>query len=51
VFGACEIIQIIPVICVDRPVPEFDFRLVISRTPDKWRPVERRSCSDMDSNF
>jgi len=35
-----------PVMCVDRTVRKFDFRTVIRKTPDNWRPVERRSCSD-----
>jgi len=27
-------------------VHKFDFRLVMYETPNEWRPVERRSCSD-----
>jgi len=32
-------------------VHKFDFRHLISEKPNKWRPVERMSCSDSDSRF
>ena len=37
--------------CVVRAVHKFDFRLVVNETPNKRRPVEGRSCSDIDSCF
>jgi hypothetical protein len=47
--------QIIPllsvVFCVFRAVHEFDFRLVMNETPNKWRPVDCRSCSDRNARF
>ena len=51
VFCACKIIQLFSVVFgVVRAVHEFDVRLVINGTPNKW-PVEGRSCSDRDSCF
>jgi hypothetical protein len=51
-FCACKVIQLFSVVFyVVRAVHEFDCRLVIKETPNKWRPVERRSCSDRDSCF
>ena len=51
-FFACEITQFFPVvICVVRTVHKFEFRIVINQTPNKWRPVERMSCSNRDSYF
>jgi hypothetical protein len=45
VFCACELIQFYSVMfCVARAVYKFDFRLVINATPNKLRPMERRSC-------
>jgi hypothetical protein len=50
VFCACEAVQLFSVLfCVVRVVHKLDFGLVINETPNKWRPVERRSCSDRDS--
>jgi hypothetical protein len=34
--------------CVVRAVHAVDFGLVMNGIPNKWRPVERRSCSDSD---
>jgi hypothetical protein len=34
-----------------RAVHEFDFRLVVNETPNKWRPVEGRPYSDRDLMF
>ena len=39
------------VLCVTRAVHKSDLRLVTNETPNKWRPVERTSCSDIDSCF
>lgn len=51
-FCACEIIHLFSVVLyLVRAVLEFDFRLVIEDKPNKWRPVESRSCSDRDSCF
>jgi len=36
---------------VVRAVHEFDSRPVINGTHNKWRPVERRACSDRKSCF
>jgi hypothetical protein len=49
VFCACEIIPLLSVVfCIFRAVLKFDFRLVMIDTPNKWRPVERKSCSNKD---
>jgi hypothetical protein len=47
VFSACKLKKLFPAMyCVVRAVHEFDFRLVTNEAYNKWRPVERRSCSD-----
>jgi hypothetical protein len=52
VFCACAIIQFFSVVFrVVRAMHKFDSRLVINETPNKWRPVERRSCNNRDSCF
>jgi hypothetical protein len=51
-FYACEILQSCPVVFyVVTAVHKFDFRFVANKTPNKWWPVERRSCSDSNSCF
>jgi hypothetical protein len=51
-FFACEVLQLFSVVLyVVRDVHKFDFRLFINETPNKWRPVERRSCSDTGLMF
>jgi hypothetical protein len=39
------------VFCVVRAVHKFDFRLVTKETPNKWRKMQKRPCSDTDSCF
>jgi hypothetical protein len=52
VFCACEIILSFSVVFgVITAVHKFDFRLVIKETHNKWRPLERKSCSDVDSSI
>jgi len=47
VFSACKLKKLFPAMyCVVRAVHEFDFRHVTNEAYNKWRPVERRSCSD-----
>lgn len=46
-FYACEIIQLFFVVfCVFRAVHNFDSRLVINETRNKWRSVEGRAVVD-----
>jgi hypothetical protein len=52
VFCACTMIQLRSVVFdLVTAVHKFDFRLVINKTRNKWRPVEGRPCSDSDSRF
>ena len=48
VFCACEKIQFFSVVfCVLTALHKLYFRLVINGTPNKYRPVERKSSSDI----
>lgn len=47
-FCARKKIQIYSVMfCVIRTVHKLDFKVIINETPNKWKPVESRSCSDI----
>jgi hypothetical protein len=47
-----EMMQLCPVVFrVVRAAHKSDFRLAINTTPNKWWPVERRSCNDRESCF
>jgi hypothetical protein len=36
---------------VVRTVREFDYRFVTNDTPNKWQPLERKSCCGRGSDF
>ena len=38
-------------VCIVRAAHQFDFRFVISETPDNRQLVDRRSCIDSESCF